>query len=360
MRRPELGHHRRMAENEPSGPPRPGLVVPVRRDPKGLLGPTKGRAAGPGWRRTSHGFYVPSHVSNDKVEQRIVEASVVVPEGLGITGWAGLRWLGGRWFDGTTSAGDRRPVTIAIGTHDIKPQPAYGIAVTGEGLWRRMVIDVDRLSITRPEWSVSFEMRYADDWRQAVVVLSMAAYNDLVSVEEQAEFLSHQNGWTGVPQARKALPFADENCWSPVEVLMKLVWQIDAELPRPLCNHPVFDLRGRHLGTPDVIDPETGLMGEYDGPGHLVPGQKARDIRRADLLRAHDLESVVMVAEDFQDLDAYLHRLRVAHRRAARHPIEQRTWTLEPPSWWTPTVTVAQRRALTAEQRERFLKYRSA
>ncbi len=303
---------------------------------------------------------MPSHITNQDVEQRIVEASVVVPEGLGITGWAGLRWQGGRWFEGTTAAGDRRPVTIAIGTHDVRPQPAYGIAVTGEGLWRRMAIVHDGLRITQAVWSVSFEMRYAEDWRRAVVALDMAAYNDLVSLEEQAELLSHQNGWTGVPQARKAHAFADENSWSPAEVLMRLVWEVDAELPRPLTNRPVFDLRGRHLGTPDLIDPQTGLMGEYDGPGHLPRAQRARDINRADLLRAHDLESVIMVAEDFQDLDAYLHRLYEARRRAERHPAEHRTWTIEPPSWWTPTLTVAQRRALTAEQRQRFLGHRSA
>jgi len=303
---------------------------------------------------------VPSHVSNENVEQRIVEASAVVPEGLGITGWAGLSWLGGRWFDGTTAAGERRPVTIAIGTHDIRPQPTYGIAVTGEGLWRRMAIVHDGLRITQAVWSVSFEMRYAEGWRKAVVALDMAAYNDLVSLEEQAEFFTHQNGWTGIPQARKALPFADENSWSPAETLMRLVWVVDAELPPPLCNRPIFDLRGRHLGTPDLIDPETGLMGEYDGPDHLARAQRARDVKRADLLRAHDLESVTMVAEDFQDVDAYLRRLREGRRRAERHPAEQRTWTIEPPSWWTPTVTVAQRRALTAEQRERFLRHRSA
>jgi hypothetical protein len=349
-----------MSEVRPSEPHRHGLVVPVRMDPTGKTGPTRGQAQGPGWRRTSHGFFVPSQVDADDVEQRIVEASVVVPEGLGITGWAGLRWLGGRWFEGTTAAGDRRPVTIAISTYDIRSQPAYGIAISGEGLWRRMAIVHDGLRITQAVWSVSFEMRYAESWRRAVVALDMAAYNDLVSLEEQTEFLSHQNGWTGIPQARKALQFADENSWSPAETLMRLTWVIDAELPPPLCNQPVFDLHGRHLGTPDLLDVETGLMGEYDGPDHLQRAQRARDIQRAGLLHAHDLESVTMVAEDFRDLDGYLRRLRDARRRAQRNSAHPRTWTIEPPWWWTPTVTVAQRRALTLEQRLRFLKHRSA
>ncbi len=307
-----------MPETYPPEPPRPGLVVPVRRDRTGRAGPTKNQAEGPSWRRTSYGFYVPSHVTNEAVEQRIVEASVVVPNGLGLTGWAGLKWLGGRWFDGTTLDGGRRPVTIAIGTYDIKPQPKYGIAVTGEGLWRRMVVMHDGLPITRAVWSVSFEMRYAESWRKAVVALDMAAYNDLVSLEEQAEFFTHQNGWTGIPKARKALAFAAENSWSPQETLMRLVWEVDAELPRPLCNVPIFDLDGRHLGTPDLLDLETGLMGEYDGPGHLTRVQHARDVQRAELLRAHDLESVIMLADDFGHLGRYLERLHRARAAAAR------------------------------------------
>ncbi len=303
----------------------------------------------------------PATVSDERVEQRIVEAAVVVPaRACGITGWAGLSWLGGRWFNGTAPDGGRLPVTIAISTHDIRPQPAYGIAVTGEGLWRRMVVIHDGIPITQRVWSVSFEMRYADDWRQSVVALDMAAYNDLVSLEEQAEFFTHQNGWTGIPQARKALAFADENSWSPQEVLMRLVWEVDAELPRPLCNQPIFDLHGRHLGTPDLLDLETGLMGEYDGAGHLLRGQRALDVPRAELLRSHDLESVIMMADDFAHLDRYLERLHRARATAARRQPARRTWTIEPPDWWTPTITVAQRRALTEAQRERLLKHRSA
>ena len=141
---------------------------------------------------------------------------------------------------------------------------------------------------------------------------------------------------------------------------MRLVWEVDAELPRPLCNRPIFDLQGRHLGTPDLLDVETGLMGEYDGPGHLLRGQRAVDVPRAELLRSHDLESVIMMANDFAHLDRYLERLHRARATAARRQPARRTWTIEPPWWWTPTLTVAQRRALTEIQRERFLKHRSA
>lgn len=338
---------------------RAGLVLPVRVDPDGITGPTPDRARGPGWRRTSHGFYVPTSVRSDLVEQRIVEASAVVAPGLAVTGWAALRWRGGRWSEGCARDGAPLPVTVAIGTHDVRPQPAYGIAVTGEGLNSAVVSVVDGLPVTSAAWAASFEMRYAEDWRAAVRILDMAAFNDLVSIEEQRRLLDQQNGWTGIPLARKAVSWASENAWSPREVDMRLVWQVDAGLPRPLCNQPLFTPEGRHLGTPDLIDVETGLMGEYDGLGHLTLRQRAKDNRRGELLRSHDLESVVMMADDFAHLDRYLERLHRARRAAIRRRPARRTWTLEPPSWWVPTTTVAQRRALDEQQRARWLRHRS-
>ena len=36
----------------------------------------------------------------------------------------------------------------------------------------------------------------------------------------------------------------------------------------PLCNPPVFDLHGKLLGYPDIFDPISGTIGEYDGADH--------------------------------------------------------------------------------------------
>src|SRR3546814_5957671 len=56
----------------------------------------------PGWRRTGRGFYVPSDVDPDDRDQRVVEAAAMLPDDWGgVTGWAGLSWLQGRWFDGS-------------------------------------------------------------------------------------------------------------------------------------------------------------------------------------------------------------------------------------------------------------------
>ncbi len=231
------------------------------------------------------------------------------------------------------------------------------MAVSGEGLNPQMVITVDGVPVTIPEYAVSYEMRYAKSDRQATTVLDLAAYSDLVSIDEQWHFLATQNGWTGVPRARRGLPFANENCWSPQEGRMRAYWE-GCGFPRPLCNVPVFDHAGRHLGTPDLIDPESGVIGEYDGRHHLEGHQRASDLGRESLFADHGLEVVTMLAGSHEPFSRFLERLGRAYARIDSQPRQERLWTLEGPPWWTRTDTVAARRALTPTQRRRFLRYR--
>jgi hypothetical protein len=345
-------------EPEPFHPDRPGLVAPVPLDPSGRAGPTRGQAKGSRWRRTSNGLYVPGSVDTENVEQRILEAAAVLPETSGVTGWAGLRWMGGHWFDGLSHGGRRlRPVWIATGVSDVRRQP--GIEPSAERLDPRELTIVDGLVVTIPQRSVCFEMRYAPTLRLAVVALDMAAYSNLVSISEMVLYAIGYSGSTGIPQCRLATGLADENSWSPMETLMRLVWIFDAGLPRPLCNVPVFDLDGRHVGTPDLLDPHAGVVGEYDGALHLRGEQRAKDVRREEAFRAIGLEYVTMLAGDAPDPSDFVRRLSSTYRRAKWLPAAERPWTLDLPAWWIPTATVAQRRALDEYQRARLLRRRA-
>lgn len=284
---------------------------------------------------------------------------MVLPKSGAVTGWAALAWLGGRWFGGLDGGGRRLPVTLVISTSDIRRQS--GIELSGEGLNPDLVTVVDGVPVTDARYSVSYLMRYATSVWAAVAAAEMAFYNDLLSLDELTAFITpHQNAWTGVPLAREALGWCQENSWSPQEPPMRRVWTVVAQRPEPLCNAPLFDLAGRHLGTPDLIDPRTGVTGEYDGDHHLDRRQRDRDLRRDGLFRAHGLEPVMMIGPDLRDPSAFVGRLRTAYERAEARAGRPRAWTLRQPSWWVPTDTVAQRRALTDEQRRRFLRHRSA
>jgi hypothetical protein len=331
---------------------RRGLTDPVRRDPDGQLGPTPKQATGPHWRRSSRGLYVPAAVDGSVPEQRILEAAAVLPAYGGVTGWAALRWLGAEWFDGLAADGRTvRPVRLVTTGDDIRPQP--GIAVSAERLNPRELTVHDALRITIAVRSVVFEMRYAPSVGAAVVAADMAMRADLVSTDELWAYALANPGWTGIPQCREALGMAHENSWSPQEALrLRLVWVLVAGLPPPLCNVPVFDRAGRHLGTPDLLDVDAGVAGEYDGSLHLHGAQRARDVRREHAFRSVGLEYFTILAADDQGTAA--RRMLTTRERARFEPPVQRRWTIEQPAWWIPTETVAQRRALTREQRARL------
>jgi hypothetical protein len=186
----------------------------------------------------------------------------------------------------------------------------------------------------------------------------MAAYDDLVSRAELAFLVERSYGWDGIGRGRTTVNFMEENAWSPAEVAMRLTWVVEANLPRPFANRPVFDLEGRHLGTPDLIDERSGVLGEYDSELHLDRVRRRHDVERDERYRAAGLEPVVMVTGELAAPGAFHSRLRAAYARAARTPAADRRWTLEQPSWWASTETVDRRRALSEHERALWLRYR--
>jgi hypothetical protein len=337
------------------------VVLPVRVDPRGLSGPTPDQARGPSWRRSSRGLFVPSDVDRSDVDQRVVEAGAALPAAWGgVTGWGALGWMGGSWFDGTPwGGGPTKRVTLAIGGNRwMRPQSTFD--TSEERLAPNDLIVVDGLRVTTAVRSVMFEMRYARNTRDAAITLSMACYDDLVSIDEVAAYAATIPGWTGIPRGRDALPLASENCWSPREADALIVWEHDARLPRPLCNVPVFDLAGKLLGTPDLLDPVAGVIAEYDGAPHLEGAQRSKDVVKEGRFRSHGLECATMLAGDVREPSGFIARLMAAYDRAADIPPNRRLWTIEQPAWWQDTTTVAARRALDEASRARLLTYRIA
>ena len=328
----------------------------MRIDPDGVTGPTPGAARGPRWRSASHGYYVPATVEFSP-EQRIVEAAATLPDGGALTGWASLMWRGGRWFDGYGAAGLPRAVMRASAAVDVRAQ--RGMAICAERLSPLDIEVVDHVALTSAVRSAWFEMRYAETLAEAVTVMDMAAYDDLVSIEELVAFETEHPAWTGAPQCRKAASLARENAWSPTEVSLRLICEIHGELNGLLCNRPVFDLNGRHLGTPDLLDPQAGVAIEYDGAVHLTSPRRGRDLKREGRFRAAGLEYVAAVSSDLAQPWQWLPRLHQARDRALRDPATP-SWTIQPPHWWTLTDSVAVRRALSKHESERYLRYRAA
>ena len=337
---------------------RPGVRWPSRRDPCGVEGPNAWATRSGAWRRAGSNLWVPADIVTGDPAQRIVEAAAQLPGYGGVTGWAGLSWLGGVWFGGVGRGAELLPVPVAVSSgHRMRSRA--GLEVSQEVIAPRYVLRSGGVRVTHPLWSVAFEMRRARDDEAAVVVFDMAAFNDLVSVTELASFLDTDLvARRGVERIRRVLPLLDENAWSPMEPVMRLVWHEEMCGPRLLSNVPVFDRNGRFVGTPDVIDPAAGVYGMYDGGLHLAGSVRHRDVAKEAAYRRLGLEGATMMAGDLVDRDPFRARLREAYGRAARKPAADRSWTLQTPAWWLDTTTVDARRALSAYDRTRLLAHR--
>lgn len=337
---------------------RPGVRWPSRRDPLGVDGPTSWGTRSGRWRRCGNNLWVPAATDVVDPAQRIVEAAAQLPGYGGVTGWAALSWLGGVWFSGIGRGGELLPVPVAVSSGK-RMRPRGGLLVSQEVIAPRYVLRSGGVRVIHPQWSVAFEMRRARDDEAAVVAFDMAAFNDLVSIEELAAFLDTDLvARCGVERLRRVLPLLDENGWSPMEPVMRLVWHEEMRGPRLLTNVPVFDRNGRFVGTPDVIDPAAGVYGMYDGGLHLAGAVRQVDVEKEAAYRRLGLEGVVMMAGDLADRDPFRVRLREAYSRAARGGVADRGWTLQTPAWWRDTTTVEARRALSAYDRARLLAHR--
>lgn len=336
---------------------RPGVVLPVRPDPSGTTGPTRGQARGPKWRRSSPGLYVPADVDPDDLEQRIVEVAAGLPPGAVVTGWAALAWQETAWFNGRGPDGRTLlPVPVALDDRrTIARRP--GVLLTNDWLFDGDVTWLDGLPMTIPARSVTFQARRARTLLEAVRVIDMAAAGDRVDLEELSAYASRLPSRPGLARLRTALGMANENVWSPQETTMRLVWRARGH-PRPECNVPVFDHAGRHLLTPDLFDPDAGVAGEYDGAVHLGGELRRRDLGRDELYRDLEIEVVTMMSGDRRDTAAFERRLDAAYRRASRQ--QARPWTIDQPDWWVDTSTVARRLALSDDVRARWLRWQAA
>ena len=233
-----------------------GLVVPVPIDPAGRSGPTKGQARGPGWRQTSAGLYVPSDVDGSLVEQRILEQGRRLRRGGAVTGWAALRWRGAAYFTGEKSDGSRLPVPLVLGRQPVRPDPRVELDLSTIPP-TELTINGD-LRVATVQRALFDVMRREPAPRMAVVAMDMVAAARLMSVDLMRVYILNKFAWTGVPRVRRALGLASNDSRSPMETLLRLVWILDATLPEPRCNVPVFSVDGQLLGYPDLFDEEVG------------------------------------------------------------------------------------------------------
>lgn len=300
------------------------LTRPVPVDPHGLVGPTPNQARGPRWRRTSPGLYVPASVDRDLVEQHILEQAQRLPTGGAVTGWAALRLHGGGFFGGRAPDRAFLPVPVVLPPgRDLRRVPE--ITVRRERLPESDVTERYGTVCTTPLRATFDEMRRQPDVRKAVTVLDMSLAGSLVGLGDFRRFLDGRVGWSQVQQVRSALALAVPGAQSPQETVLRLIWELDAGLPRPRCNVAIADLEGNWAGRPDLLCEELGVVGEYDGALHRDRERHRRDVGRQDRFRRCGLETFTVVGADLGNVPLVVERMQAAVARARRADLP-RAW----------------------------------
>ena len=268
---------------------------------------------------------MPADTDSERVEQRIVEQSMRVSRVGAVTGWAALRLWGAAFFDGVSRDGRTRvPVPLVSPHHlgDTSQSVASRVSLVGHQLW--IVQGVRCVGVER---AVVDEIARVADLRDAVVVIDMACAARITSLRRIRSYID-RHPRAGNAAALAALDLAVESSLSPQETRMRLVWMLDAGWPHPLCNRVVYSTDGDVLGRPDLIDPTTGVVGEYDGALHRARARHRSDVARSEVFRGHGLEPFVVVAGDGAEVQVA--RMQAARERAL-HRASARRWTIDPP-----------------------------
>jgi hypothetical protein len=312
---------------DPIAPPVTGLVLPVRVDPEGSRGPTRGQSRGPGWRTTSPGRVVPASVSDELVEQRILEAYAGSGPTAVVTAWASLRLQGAGHCDGLERDGrTRRPVPIAVDGGRVRTAP--GRLVVRHAVPPDEIVVVHGIRCAKAERALFDEMRLQQhDPREMAVAAGNGFRAQLTSRKRMRLYVATRRWYRDKRIVSAGLDLAAEGCRTPQEDRLRMVWDIDAAWGPPLLNREVYDEDGVLVGIPDLLDPRRGVTGEYMGGDHRDPEQHQNDVGRAAGFRRVGLEPVEVVSRDLRHRQILVARMTDAESRARLRP---QKWVLGP------------------------------
>ena len=291
------------------------------------------------WRRTSRGLYVPGGLDPTPV-QRILEAAALMPPGSTLGGWAAAYAHGAFQLDGLGPRMVPQPVVICLPRALHRP-PLPGVRYLRPLLTEVEQVDVAGLSFTSALRTALDLACWATDLTEAVVALDVLLQAGLVGPVDLAQASATLDGRRGARQARAAIGLARPGARSPGETRLRMLYVLGVGAPTPLINPQVTDLSGRLLGLPDLLDPEAGLVLEYDGStwagsvrtaGHRDAGQHREDNVREERFERTGLRVVRADGSDVCSYPRLLTRRMTAARTEglARDRREDR-WRVRPP-----------------------------
>ncbi|MFP5333906.1 MAG: hypothetical protein ACLGIV_01205 [Actinomycetes bacterium] len=284
--------------------------------------------AGPLWLHPHRGVTQSALLDRAAAGTRILAASAAL-SGVPLATWAAAYVHGATALDGLADDGRTElPVVFCPGRSGARGRRP-GLEPLRSLLADDDVTTVHGLPVTSP-LRTAFDLgRTAPDLDTAVADVDAVLRATRTPVAELSAYAQERPGWKGVPLLRAALPLLDPRARSRPESRMRVVWVRDAGLPRPQVNVETRSQQdGVLLGIPDLLDLETGLVGEYDGAGHRETRQHGADNVREETFEEHGLTVVRAIWDDVRRRQGLARRLRSGHARARRQ--QRRTWYVPP------------------------------
>jgi len=262
-----------------------------------------------------------------------------------VGGWAAAHLLGVSFQDGRGLDGRTVSAVPLLVPRARRPRPRAGVTWIRGSLPAGDVVAIRGLPVSSP-LRTGFDLARSITitgpgarLEAGVVALDAALHAGLITRGQLGNEVSRRERWPGSRTARRANELADGRAESPQESRLRLVWVLGG-LPELHVNVPLFDVDGRHLGTPDLFDEEAALALEYDGAYHRALRRQARDNVRGESFQARNVTIVRVTGVDLPDTSGRLfRRLLAARSRGLARDRSKDRWVIYPdlsgpPSRW--------------------------
>jgi hypothetical protein len=204
-----------------------------------------------------------------------------------IAGAAAAAMHGAQWIP------DGVPVELIY----TNPRTPPGVLTRRDNLLDNEIQIVEGIHVTTPE-RTAFDIGRRGAIRSAVVRLDALARATGFKIEDVLGVAAGHPRSPGVRRLESALELVDAGAQSPRESYLRLLL-IDAGLPRPQTQIPVFGADGMPVAYLDLGWEDRMVAVEYDGDQHRTDRrQYVKDIRRLELLEEIGWSVVRVVAED--------------------------------------------------------------
>lgn len=321
----------------------------------------RGILQGKSWRRVARGFYVPRsagkvielsvkepgrQVERLSTAQRILDATPLLTDDAALGTWAAAYVLGVDWLDGRDPH-TMEDLALDIVAPTLKRRSTKAVNYHCSGLPPSDTRIEDGVRVTSLLRTAFDGARWADSLEEAVVFVDSVVALSPLALPNFTAYVVRHGSWVGVNQALQAADAARQGVRSGWETRLRICWTLDAGLPEPLVNAPIFDRTGQLLGIADLFDPGSGFVAEFDGDQHRKTSQHRKDNIREEKFESANL---VVVRADKTDVRSarlqLVARLRDGYQRGRLRDRRRDRWTLAQPEWWleqeTPDVDDAE------------------